>query len=140
MTKIRTLLIGIVLYTCYLTVNASFLSGTSSSIQKIGLMTDKCVLTNYVCDGALGNIEYSRDDDYVSLQPRLSSECLTMYTSSYGRGLYQFKKAYYEIPPPGNISCYLNKCNPIFSRFQFYLATCTKSESNFNAIFTDDQL
>lgn len=104
-----------------------------TQIKKFGILNNTCVLTNFACDDQLSV--------HGLLKPsKLTTDCVTIYTSSYGRGLYSFKQTYHEIPPPGNILCHLNKCHPIFSKLDFYALNCTQTLRNFHAIFTDEQL
>lgn len=46
---------------------------------------------------------------------------------------------YGQVMPPV-MPCYINRCSPSFSQYDFYLNNCSFVERNFYGIFTDQQL
>ncbi|AYV76551.1 MAG: hypothetical protein Terrestrivirus8_44 [Terrestrivirus sp.] len=64
--------------------------------------------------------------------------CNGYLISSFGLGSYNY---IYNGPSiPSTVPCYVNRCSPVFSQYDFYMPDCTYVQNTFYFLFTDYEL
>lgn len=68
-------------------------------------------------------------------------KCNCTVTYPYDQGISSIQCNYtYTLVPANSTICYVNRCNSVFSNYDFYMNDCEPVQQNFDAVFLPDRL